>query len=105
LDISDIIKIYLKHGFVTESFEVLVRESYGVLKRHINDICIEKIWAYIPENINGGKLKVQFVEDVITTILILRKGDNMSEVIWKKIQPTFNNIDNVELKLRLEKIY
>jgi hypothetical protein len=56
---------------------------------------------HIPENLNNGKLKIAFVEDVITTILILRKGDNMSQVIWKKLQPTFKTIDNIELKLKL----
>jgi hypothetical protein len=45
------------------------------------------------------------VEDVVTTISILRKGGNMGEVIWHKIKPTFKNIDNLELRVRLEKIY
>jgi hypothetical protein len=35
----------------------------------------------------------------------LRKGRNMSEVIWKKMQPTFQEIENIELRVRLEKIY
>jgi hypothetical protein len=56
---------------------------------------------HIPGNLNNGKLKIAFVEDVITTILILRKGDNMSQVIWKKLQPTFNTIENIELRLKL----
>jgi hypothetical protein len=34
-------------------------------------------------------LKIKFVEEIIATVEILRKGRNMSEVIWKKMQPTF----------------
>jgi len=55
----------------------------------------------VPISLNSGKLKVAFVEDLITTIKILRKSKNMSEVIWKKIQPTFKEIDNIELKVKL----
>jgi hypothetical protein len=83
----------------------MIQESYAYLKRHVNDICIEKIWAYIPKAVNKGHLRVKFVEEIITTIEILRKGKNMSEVIWKKMQPTFQEFENIELKLRLEKIY
>ena len=38
-------------------------------------------------------------------MLILRKGKNMGEVVWGRVQATFKDIDNIELKLRLEKIY
>lgn len=83
----------------------MLEESYSILKRYINDICIEKIWTHLPSSLNKGYLKVKFVEEIITTIEILRKGKNMSEVIWKKMQPTFQQIENIELRLRLEKIY
>jgi hypothetical protein len=91
LDISDIICIYLKYDFMPAELELMVQESYRFLKRHVNDICIEKIWLHLPASVNKGYLKIKFVEEIITTIEILRKGRNMSEVIWKKIQPTFQD--------------
>ncbi len=105
LDVADIIQIYLKHHYLEEPFEAMIRESYAAVKRHINDICLEKIWLHVPESLNAGRLQIGFVEDVVTTISILRKGGNMGEVIWHKIKPTFKGIDNLELRVRLEKIY
>lgn len=67
----------------------MVQESYAVLKRHVNDVCLEKIWEHFPRSVNEGRLKAGLVEEMMGTLEILRKGRNMSEVIWKRIQPTF----------------
>jgi hypothetical protein len=45
--------------------------------------------------LNKGRLRVDFVEAVIGTLLILRKGHNMGEVVWKRVSETFRQIDNV----------
>lgn len=64
---------------------VLFEKSYASLKSNVNDICFEKIWAYFPECVNKGRLRVALVEEIITTLQILRKSRYMSEVIWKRI--------------------
>ena len=46
-------------------------------------------------------LTVGFVEQVIGTLLILRKSRNMSEVIWKRVSKKFEIIENLEIKLKL----
>jgi hypothetical protein len=40
LDLSDIICIYLKYQFIPPELELILQDSYSILKRHINDICI-----------------------------------------------------------------
>lgn len=59
----------------------------------------------MPESLNEGRVRIRFVEEVIETIKILRKSRNMGEVIWKRVKATFGKVDNIELKVQLEKIY
>jgi len=42
---------------------------------------------------------------MVGTIQILRKIHNMSEVIWARMMPSFKNVQNLEIRLKLEKIY
>ena len=52
----------MKYDFVPEQMLVLFEKSYASLKSNINDICFEKIWAYFPESVNKGRLRVGLVE-------------------------------------------
>ncbi len=40
LDLSDFINIYLKHKFTGEGFEEMIEESYTVLRRNVDDVCL-----------------------------------------------------------------
>lgn len=68
LDLADILCIYLKHRHTPTHFETMVQESYVVLKRHVNDVCFEKIWEYLPRSVNEGRLKAGLVEEMMGTL-------------------------------------
>mgnify|MGYP000886433329 CR=1 FL=1 len=55
----------------------------------------------MPTALNEGRVRIKFVESVIQTILILRKGRNMGEIVWKRIRLTFDRVENIEIKLKL----
>ena len=101
IDLSNIIRLYLKHGYQSQEFDQLAEDGYRELKKNIDDVCMEKMWEFMPQSINRGGVRVGLTEMMCETILILRKSRNMSEVIWRRISDTFASIENVEIRLRL----
>ena len=100
IDLSNIIRLYLKHGYQSQEFDQLAEDGYRELKKNIDDVCMEKMWEFMPQSINRGGVRVGLTEMMCETILILRKSRNMSEVIWRRISDTFASIENVEIRLR-----
>ena len=101
IDLSNIIRLYLKHDYQSQEFDQLAEDGYRELKKNIDDVCMEKMWEFMPQSINRGRVRVGLTEMMCETILILRKSRNMSEVIWRRISDTFASIENVEIRLRL----
>ena len=101
IDLSNIIRLYLKHDYQSQEFDQLAEDGYRELKKNIDDVCMEKMWEFMPQSINRGGVRVGLTEMMCETILILRKSRNMSEVIWRRISDTFASIENVEIRLRL----
>ena len=67
---------------------------YDVLKRNINHVTFEKIWEFLPQTVNMGFLKISFVEEIISTLSILRKKNMFPDRIWKTLKRSFEEFEN-----------
>lgn len=74
------------------------------MKRNINDVALEKIWEHLPEMVNRGFLKIRFVENVITTMQVLRKKDMLGWRIWDNLRKSFWKFENSEIREKLLKM-
>ena len=104
-DLKHIFNIYSKHLYL-DSVQLMkyFEETYRLLQRNIYDETILEMWEYIPKSLNANKLPISFVEEMIKTIKILRKRGKFSEKIWKIMMITFEKIQNLEVRVKLQKL-
>lgn len=58
----------------------------------------------MPQAINSGKLRIRFVDNFIHTISTLRKREELSDKVWRKMKYSIEKIDNLEVRTKLQKI-
>ena len=54
--------------------------------------------------VNRGFLKIRFVENVITTMQVLRKKDMLGWRIWDNLRKSFWKFENSEIREKLLKM-
>ena len=62
---------------------------YNILKLNVNDSAFEKIWKNFAPVVNRGYLDVNFVQEVIKTMKILRKKGKFAERVWRNVRINF----------------
>lgn len=62
---------------------------YKILCTNMNEVSFEKIWKHLPFVVNKGYLKIDFVEEVLKTLKILRKKNIFPERIWIPLKKSF----------------
>lgn len=96
IDIGEICNIYFEamasHSYrISPELENALTTMYKVLSRNINEVSFEKIWKNLPVVVNRGYLQIEFVEEIMKTLRIMRKKDLFPHRIWMPLKNSFQS--------------
>jgi hypothetical protein len=92
--------MYLDDARILNYFE----ENYSYLDRNINLSNFADIWQFVPKALNANKYPILFVEKLIKSFRRLKLTNQINERALKVFHMSFETIENLEIRVRLQKI-